>query len=448
IQAETSAARVTVGPYALDAQTIRVNLAAGDLTAEGEVVMTGPDGVFTADSLRYNMETEAGHLDRVMGCFAPFRFAAQSMSLDAQGTKQIQRARLTTCARAHPHYELRARSFVVQDSGQFRARHTALAMAGHRIVNIPSIRGKVGGGGAEIAQPALTGGVSGIDGTYLAVNYAAPVGDDRDLRITGRAGTEGLFRGHASYTQPFAVRDTLTDGTVALHVSVKEDVENRLVAGDRLVDERLERLTISRLPALQVAFPALPLRGELEGYALRVGGGLGRYREEPTDVTANRAQAWAVLTSPAVQVGGNLRLRGELGLRGAVSGGQQHGTSVLQLTLDTPPEKAGYVNLSYLRRRESGTSPFLFDRVAMPDELYTEYEFPLGKDSPWWLNVANRLDLETLKSRDYSVTAIYKLDCISYGLTYNYAAKSVGVGLVLNAFGSFHKGVGGVGFSQ
>jgi hypothetical protein len=448
VPTEEPNAHVTYGDFSLDAQTIRIDIAKNELAADGDVTLAGRDGVFTADSARYNTTTGAGYLDRVRGCFEPFRFAAQSMSIDTTRTKQIQRAHLTTCALEHPHYELVAKDFVVQGDGRFRARHTGIAVAGHRLFSIPVIRGKVGGHSAEISKPALTGGVSRLDGTYLAMNYDYPVDDESNFSITGRTGTQGIFRGSAAYEQPLRMGKHLDDGTIALHVTWKEDVENRLIASDKLVDDRLKALTISRLPALQVAFPTLPLLGSAEGFTLRLGGGFGRYREHPTNVTANRAQAWTVIGSPTVPVSGNLRLHGELGLRGAFYSDQHHSTSVLQLTLESPPEKERYVNVTYLRRREDGTTPFLFDRVLMPDELYTEVEFPLTKDSSWWLNLSNRLDLETITSRDFTITAIYKLDCISYGLTYNRAAESIGVGLVLNTFGSFHKGVGSIGFTQ
>jgi hypothetical protein len=444
---DADAAHIGFGLFSLDAETIRMNMKDAEVSAEGHVVLSSPDGLFNADSARFNTVTKAGYLDRVTGCFEPFRFAAQSMTMDANGTKQVQRVHLTTCLHEHPHYALQARDFTVDGDGRFRVRKAGLAIGGHRLATLPSIHGKIGGKSAEIASPALTGGVSSIDGTYVAVNYEYSLADDRDFLLTGRTGTAGLVRGRASYTQPLKLGGDLDDGTISLHTSWKEDVQNRLIASDLFVDQRLEKLTISRLPALQAFFPTLPLRGSLDGFALRLGAGFGRYREDPTNVKKQRSQLWSVLVSPKVKAG-PLRAYGEFGLRTAFYPGEGHTTNVLQLTLETPPELPAYLNLSYLRRRERGTSPFLFDRVLMPDELYSEVEFPVKKGSQWWLNLANRYDLDSGRSRDFAATAIYKLDCISYGLTYNRAGRSFGVGMVLNAFGSFHKGVGGIGFTQ
>jgi hypothetical protein len=440
--------RVQYEDFLLDAHTIRMGVDRKDIYAEGDVYLSGLEGVFTASSLRYNLHTHSGYLDSPRGYVDPFRLSADSMSVDTAGTKQIQRATLTTCTREHPHYALMARDMVLTKEGRFRTRHVGVALAGHRLFSIPAVRGKIGLHKSQEIHPTLSGGISHLDGTYAAVNYDTDLGARDTLNLTARAGTAGRIRGAVTLSRPVELGNNLDDGELSLHLSWREDIQNRLVSSDTIPQETLEELTISRLPAVQLSLPTLPVTRSANPFVANIGAGYGNYREDPTHVTSDRGQLWGILTTPALNIGPT-RLYGKLGARTAIYTPGHHDVTVSQLSLESQPKADRYFNLSYLRRTEHGASPFLFDRVDLPDELYAETEQPLFREhSPWWLNVAVRYDLNRNAVRNTTLTAIYKLDCISYGLRYDTATRGIGLGIVLNAFSTFHHGPGTVGFTQ
>ena len=236
-------------------------------------------------------------------------------------------------------------------------------------------------------------------------------------------------------------------GIATLIISQHEDVANRQVSADLLQDNRLENLTISRLPALTVAFDPIRLSGSGKETKLRLGAGVGHYVEDPTSVSRLRGQVWGIVDTPHLKLGA-LEAYGELGARSAFYGSSTHGTYATQVTLATKRKSDVYANVSLLHRRESGFSPFLFDRVLVPDELYTEVELPLWKKSPLRLDVVNRQDLSRGHSTQLLTTLSFRGDCLSYGITYNSASKGFGLGMVLNGFGNFRHGAGSIGFTQ
>jgi len=157
-------------------------------------------------------------------------------------------------------------------------------------------------------------------------------------------------------------------------------------------------------------------------------------------------QMWAALRTPAYKAG-PLQIRGEFGAQQAFYDADKHTVAISQLTLESLPQARNYFSVTYVARTESGTTPFLFDRVLIPQELYSQCEIPLGR-GPWSVGLSNRLDLEQKETRDIGISAIYRQDCLSYGLTYSAVGKTIGLGIIVNAFGTFRKSPGHVTFTE
>lgn len=362
----------------------------------------------------------------------------------------IRQAVITTCDNPldHHHYDLRAKEITILPGDRYIARNVAVYLAGHRLFNIPSLSGRLTDQRPKIPLPSVTFGRNKTDGPYIGTSYSTGLGTSTTLAIDWRQGTQNSLRGNISLTHPLAGTRVNSPGVATLMTSWHEDVQNQLISSSEVPDDLLDKLTISRLPAVQLSFEPVALPGAFHNSTVSYGMSGGRYHEEPTNITQWRGQLWGIFESPHYQVG-PLQAYGRAGLRRAFyDGGQSHGAGVMQLSLETPESSDIYFAASWLRRRESGSTPFLFDRVLMPDELATEVEFPLWKKSSWRLGLMNRQDLTHHTSRDFAITGIYRGDCLSYGVTYNPSEKGFSFGVILNGLDSFHKRPGTIAFTQ
>ncbi len=445
----SAGAQVTVRDLAMSADTIGLDLAAEEVTASGHVIFTRAEMQFGAARALYRFRERSGVLEEVQGCKAPFRYSAARLTLDADNFTKAENVTLTTCQRAHPHYQLLAKELSLTPDHRFEVRHAGLAVRGHQLFSYSRIRGKLASDDqqAEIAMPSITGGSSQIDGLYVATNLDYTLSPTTALAVTGRLGTNGVVRGGLTVAREVRLPTPLTRGTLSLVATTREDVKNRLLDSDERIDARLENLTIDRMPALQLDVPEVTLPKLIAGCHLKTGVSVGRYRETPTRIDATRGQAWGILRSPNIPVG-SARLWSEVGVRSAIYEGSMHHTYVTQVSFESPRDRKVYYQLSYLHRGSEGSTPFIFDRVLMPDEFFSQIEVPLTKSGRLALNLGTRYDLQRHEVRDRTLTAIVREDCISYGLIYNQAERSYSLGVILNDFGSFRRGVSDIGFTQ
>ncbi|HEY3377111.1 MAG TPA: hypothetical protein VGL77_06395 [Armatimonadota bacterium] len=442
---------ILFGDFSITADELNIqgnNAALAKLIAKGKVEMVYP---FQSPKMRKQVRLtfDAASLE----IQEDNSIAADQTVTSALGghTAFIRDAVLTTCNKplGSHHYDMRARTFTLFADQRFEARHVSLMVGGLQLLTIPRLRGDLSSDDQTVTGPGISLGFNKMDGTYLGSQYLMALDSKDDLTINGRLGTEKYVRAGMEISRPFTLPNSFAHGTLSLVATLHEAVQNRLVSTDTLADDRLRHLTINRLPALQLKVDKIPLSGNpAQRFVLSVGSGVGRYHEDPTDVTKMRAQLWGIVSTPHYALGSHWLLHGEVGLRGAFYGNETHRATVGLISVETPLDAKIYGNVSFLRRREAGSSPFLFDRVLIPDELYTEVEFPLSRRGPWHLDLANRQDLTVGKSRNLLVTAIYAGDCLSYGLTYDTAHNGIGLEMIINGFGSFRHGASGIAFTQ
>ena len=360
---------------------------------------------------------------------------------------RVDNAILTTCDEpiGHRHYEVHARILYLFDDNEYLADDLSFFFAGRRLFTLAHYHGRIARAVGGLL-PTLTVGTSMLDGTYLGVHFTQPLAEGQSLDVVARIGTVQLVRGTVAYSHSIVLTHDLY-GNISLVVGYREDVANSLLTGN-IPNSNISYgdLTVTRLPAVLVTLAPIALPWSLHGFSLSVGGGLGEYHEQPTDVSAFRSQAWGILGTPRYHLG-PLDLYGEFGARGAFYWDSTLATYVEKVTLETPLTSSVYANLSYYRRRDSGVSPFLFDQALLPDELYAEVSVPLGKSS-YRLDVLNHEDLSNWSSRDIQIGALYSTDCMSLGLYYDTVTQGVGLLYQFAGKGPYHRGVPGVGFTQ
>jgi len=433
-------------PFWLFARDISYHLETQEFIAEGDAEIRSPQGNFFADNIHYNIGANTGYLEGARGDVKPFHFTAETLVLDPHALKHIQQGTLTTCKEKHPHYAIYARDIIVKPDNHFEARHVSLIFGGRRLFTLPRLAGNLAKDTNTSNRPPLLVGVSSLDGVYLGTSFRYPLSPDAGVLLTGRIGTKGIVRGDLSLNKQFNLPGGAGHGDISLRVTEREDAANRVLElGTE--EQALESLTVSRIPALQVSVDPIPLRGDLRGFSLRAGAGIGKYREDPTEVTENRSQIWATLRTPAYRIG-DISLSAEFGAQQAYYNSSQYRVGISQLMVESPPEARRYFNLSYVYRNDNGRTPFLFDRVVIPQELSASVELPVGGSEYWKLGLSNRYDLQQGRVRDLGIMAIYSLDCLSYALSYNTVGQSFGVGFVLNDFGNFRKRVGTIAFTE
>jgi hypothetical protein len=306
----------------------------------------------------------------------------------------------------------------------------------------------LGGVAGQAVRPTLVPGSSGMDGLFAqgGLHIDFPGLSATKFTATARAGTKGVWRGEASLEHTFDVTRGAR-GTLALVASRHADMGERVVGVDPVSGATLARLVVNREPAIIAQTEPIPLNRR--GYTMRMGASAGRYTELPVNQTHERVMSWGALATPSWKIGYGMAARAEFGLQAAIyDTHNRHAVGIMHVAAESDPANPDrYLQVAYLRRTERGHSPFAFDRTQIRQEIFTEAEFPLTRRGDWRLDVRNRHDLDANRSRALNATLIYRLDCISYGVSYNNVNKSLGVGFIINGFDTFRHGVDPITFA-
>ena len=365
---------------------------------------------------------------------------------------RVDNAILTTCDMSigQRHYEIRARTLYVFANGLYRAEGLAFYLAGKRIFALDHYEAKMTTADSTLMPSYLpqriTFGSSVIDGSYLGLRYLISLDHANTLEINGRFGKHQIIRGTASVSHPFFLTPHSASSMLSLVVGYHEDVDNLITGTDEKTNVAYSHLTVSRLPVIEMTMAPFRFPNSLHPFRLRIGGSVGEYREQPTEVTEFRSQAWGIFELPRFRLG-PVDFYGAYGARGAFYGNSTLGTFVTKLALETPMATSLYANISYFHRQDSGTTPFLFDRVLLSDEVYTEISVPIS-NTPFRVDVQNREDIAGWTSRAFQLIMLYSNDCMSYGLSYTTVTKGFAFQFQLAAKAPFHRGASGFGFTQ
>ncbi len=443
-------ASITSGKNKIQADSMFGNRFTEEFDLLGNVVMTFPEGIYTGDAAHYNLATHLGVIDNAKGSIAipmsqgHYYFRAAQLTLDKKNVRHLRYSSLTTCNREeHPHYRLLVKDLYLYPDNTYRAHDLTLELAGHQLVTIPNLSGQLAS--RQNARPFIGFGENPLDGAYVYLTHDFPITKKTDLDLTGRFGTEGLFRGDAQLNQLLPLPAPIHGAQLSLIESSQELIQNPLYNGNHPA-QLLQNMTVSRLPALQLKLNPI----KLFGCSLNLGSGWGRYRELPSDVTADRTQFWGFLNTPTYHVGKQFFAYGRVGARDALYDGGSYQATEETAGIRTAENAKYYINLAYTNRTGTGYSPFIFDRVEIPREIFTAVELPIPLigNGLWRIGAWNREDTSTGISPDYSIMGIYQEDCMAYALVYDRAQKSITLNFTLTALGTFHQGPASIGFTQ
>ena len=102
---------------------------------------------------------------------------------DEQYVVVMKNVILTSCPKpvSHTHFALRAKEIIIFPDMRFEAKHAAFVALGHRVINMPGLRGNFNNNNPTIPHPDITVGSSAIDGSYIGTDYSAAISNDVNL---------------------------------------------------------------------------------------------------------------------------------------------------------------------------------------------------------------------------------------------------------------------------
>lgn len=368
----------------------------------------------------------------------------------------LNHANITTCQNVqHPHYSLRAATITLYalidndkiDMGKMLVTTRGL---GVRMLGIPlpssplPLVVNLSGIKSTMPIPSINFGSNSADGQYFETKINYRYSTATTMEFESRFGTEHFWRGKLSLSQPFQLASDGVKGNITLLGSRGEDVSVNWLKSNDGLDKRYLTLSLDRLPAVEATTEPINLLSFYPACSFRFGTAFGVYHEIPTDISNFRSEIWGILRAPLGKIG-PFDLTAQLGLRAALADDELLRTYQSSISASSPAGKDYTFDFSYIRRREGGSSPFLFDRLLVKDEIYSAVGLPIAKSS-FGLKIAHRYDLEAGKSRSLLIMPTYHDDCFLYGLSYDPITSEIRIGLELQGFGSFRDPVPGVQF--
>ncbi|MGQ9881492.1 MAG: hypothetical protein ACUVSV_11615 [Armatimonadota bacterium] len=433
-------AEVQWGSRCVRAQRIEGDTESGWIVATGDVLFEDERGTLHATQTRFNLKTREGDLTDVHGTIEGIIITADTIRSDGK-MLEMQNVTLTTCERTPPDFLLFARSLSLSSALRIRARHVSLWAWGSKLVSVPYLSRRIGR--RVPGEPLLPQvGYSRRRGVMLyygdllpqrwsQVRYSLRVftrydpeiriellrradnfGDREPLRRLEPTEIPGV-----SFLETISTRDWRTSfeaqgkGEVFLSLRANSPVEN------------LQRTD-------------LYLRGAELGYQTMqpLGGGtletewrLGRLRESPTLVTANRAVALVRWQSPTLQIGKRLATDVIFGARTGVYAGEAYSWARSQWGVywDANSHLQAGAGLSLAVTK--GCSPFVFDQL----ETRREARFRVRLTGHWGVDVLGMWDIEKHRWRDWQVAITLPAHCVQPQIVWSSQQRQLQVQLSL-----------------
>ena len=406
----------------LRADEVRADLGAGWLRVPDLVQLWSPRGTLVGRALDWDLTANAfslrdGRGDVVLGGARAAEPATRLYFTGREiGSREqretIEHGSVTSCDREHPHYRIDASQVVVdRAAGRAVVRGAQLDLYGFRVPLWPRFSVGLGGQGPRQLPIAWPGYSS--RGGYSVPFQRTFTGPDSPLEVRGWL----RLQQKAKPEPGLAVR------------RVWGDVEYGL-------DWELRRRTYTDLTANNILLGTLP---ELSASGEWAASGPGRPR-----VTARlgAGQFRELAAGRAGEVEARrLDLRGELfwgqdardeldgwwaglSLRGsAYDDGSSYGAAGASVGRGLALGTSTHLALSYAQALQVGRTPFFFDDTDLRRELTCDLVADVGRD--WSVRAKGRYDLDRGRLPDYTVGLARHAHCLTWGLSYESAGRSV-----------------------
>jgi len=374
---------------------------------DGATLLMGDELTLVSESLSYNLNDRRGSLASVKASYGAFNFAAYKASMLGDSIV-LEDSKVTTCNRAHPHFELTAKRIQVVPGGQVILDGLSGRIYGLHLPTLPRYRLRIGdGGGGEFPFIAH---INSADGVYAGFNYSRQLGGSVSQHPLMLSGTIGLsaketWRGKISLLRSW--------GHGEAHVGVAHK--------DTMSDELARRLFLDALPEVGINGAYDISRG---GFSLYGDISWGRYTERYVKrVSSPRVNIQLGLRN-IPRNDGYWRWNFDLLLRYSLYRDDELKLARLLMGLRGRVGRRIDSSIMVLHHIQSGRTPFEFDDVDIRTECRMSGHVWLTRDR-WKLTYDLRYDPSQWKMRDWSVGVVYRAHCIEWGLTYRLARREV-----------------------
>ncbi len=473
----------------LTADQVAYSDASGQIKASGNVRLERDEGTFVGTDLVYNFKSHAGAVSDAILEADYFRMRGKKITARGDGTYLVENGSFTTCIHTQPDYLIRARQLVVSldpDKPYVSARGVTFYAGRTKLISLPfPIRRSLKAGATNAPVPLP--GYDRTDGLFVRLRDA-PILErhqtlDYDARInllkvpTGAAAFETDIAPSALNAPPprtilpvlsdplSGILEQLTPPTYTEYADSQfadqyapRSVATAVLENNEFVyNRRRNDLLVSRFPEIGIrlvnilgnrglvggtlANPNAPgqaarVVGSTEGVLQRVPnapfllnfyGGVGAVHEEPTGVTAGRIATRLSLASQPLIVGRRLSLRAGLtNWFNAYTTGTLYDLVSPELELDYVPTQTSRFGVAYRYLKDTGRTPFYFDRRDVRNELRLQYQV----GGLWAFGIESKIDLDRSTAYDTELAIIRNFDCMQVGLAYR--ARSQSFNLIFN----------------
>ena len=440
IRAQGNAA-LSYQTLSLHADSIVADQQTGRIEATGNLSVSQQGRRLQGERLEYNAHTEEGVLTNARVSEQGIIINGEKIEFSPQALV-AHHAYFTTCDRPDPHYSFSANriSLTAQQpkrggppqSGQLTLDRARLTYHHRPLFTIPSYSVAVSRLREPRASPFPVTGFSRDDGPFASISYTLGKPQAKTLgEFSYRYTTFRGIRGH------LRLRHNLGSAELFAAYIRREDVADQELHPDQ-IEYASRSVLVNRAPEYGIRLPDLAIGRSLtlHGEWLR-----GTYSERYSRVVETRARAdrdslSLLLSTASYSPASGLTLSHAIGWRHSrYSGAEQPAADDLTVrflrhSLALSPSPGTQLSLSYITRRGSGASPFLFDDVGLGRELLADASYRLNP--LWRLRVQEVYDLSNRRLQDIDLSVTRTAHCLDYTFGWRKSRGSffLGIGLV------------------
>jgi hypothetical protein len=402
----------------LQADHITAEQATGQVQAAGHLGLAQGGRRLQGDSLQCNFRTNEGVLSQARVEEQGVIIRGEKLEFSPQKVV-AHHAYFTTCDRPDPHYTFGANLITLTtaqarpgerpQSGRLTLDRATVTYHHRRLFTVPHYSVSVGQIGEPSSTPLPTSGFSRDDGPFATISYSLGRPEGRTLADFGYRYT--TFRGIRGYLR---LRQSLGPAELTAGYTRREDLSDQELRPDE-IHFTAANVLINRAPEYGIRLPDLPVGRSLH---LRAEWLRGAYSERLSRVVETRARAdrdsiSLLLATRAYSPTPRLAISHAIGWRrSAYSPGGELTISFLRHTLDLAPKGNTRLSLSYITRRGSGETPFLFDQIGIGRELLADARYRIN--TAWRVRLQEAYDLSLRQARDMDVSLTRTAHCLDY----------------------------------
>lgn len=401
IQAEGSVS-LNFGDLELKSEILKAWLGKGELWAKGEILIIQDERKMSGEELNYNWKENKGDIIEGRTSIKNILLFGERIKFSPE-ISEIEKSQFTTCNLSPPHYHLSAKKVLVYPN-KVVAKKVSLWVRNNRFINLPYLMVPLSRKGEErrSSLPLPRIGIDREDKIFIYGRWQNSLGEKYLYEIDY----------YGSLSSPFLINFSLKKGEGKVFK----------IGKTRLKDREYKNVTIYYLPTI-----IWEKKWKEVNELLIQGGKIEEDSKTKSDYLGIR------LTLKKDKI--NLKNRIFNYLTYEISGNQywynnkdRFITSFL-LSLGKEYKERLNFNLGYQERRESGDTPFRFDKIDLTQELKLGIYYRVNKDNT--ISIQSRYDLkqDSIYSTNYTWEKIWH--CFKTKFTYYQYQKTLEGGIDL-----------------